>query len=208
MQKDNVVVGWALIVYGLVKMAICLTWLLPEDYSKRIPFLGGHRDRTTAGIVLELILFGFATFTLMHGMSMLRMFSARTSHAIDNPVTTSAVYGAFGVFMVAFYWAVLYTDLPISKSPKETLTYKLLGLGGGLAFVIMTLSVVVWHIVVVGDLKLFERHIAKGWMVGALLVSLTVTCYMTAKLLYDAASTRALKKEAVTLAMIPMAGFT
>jgi hypothetical protein len=135
------IVGISYLIYGLIKVCVGLSLIiLPSDILKKIPAiskLGEHKDTTLAGKMYEYVFLIFGFYTVLVGLSLLHVFNPSWRHYFEQRQTEYAVVLALGAFLVAFYVLVLYTDVPISKNPDNRNYYLLLGLGGGLSFMLL-----------------------------------------------------------------------
>jgi len=139
------------IAYGLIKLIVGVSLMkLPEHILAKIPvvnwFTAEASDKTLAGRFYGYALMAFGCFTIIHGLAMLHVLSDAVHDAMEHRYTQYIVFTIIGVAMTLFYALVLYTNLPISKSRKATdmTHYKILGLYGGISFLVMPL---LWEII-------------------------------------------------------------
>lgn len=140
--KDKAV-GTLLLSYGFLKTFIGFTATFSSDETKekikkQLPYTKAFYsdDETQAGKAIEFSFFCFGLFSLLHGMDKFKLLPESVSHVLEKKSTEVAVYTALGVGLTGFYSAVVYTDLPISKISKNMSHYKLLGILGGLSFLV------------------------------------------------------------------------
>ena len=140
------IVGSLYLIYGIVKVTVgvCLL-VLPHDIIQKIPMinkLGKKKDATLAGKMYEYVFLIFGLYTILAGLSLLHIFGSSWRHFFEQRQTEYTLVLALGGFLVVFYALVLYTDLPISKRPENNKYYLVLGLGGGLSFMVLP---VIWE---------------------------------------------------------------
>ena len=126
--------GAALVTYGVGKISLAA--------AVESGWFAGLADPTAAGRVLEFVLVAFGMYTVFHGMCLLHMVPEAVARAGTSPRFVVAVYLLFGVGLLGFFSLILFTDAPISRDPKRTATYEVLGLGGGITF----LAIATWHL--------------------------------------------------------------
>lgn len=139
------IIGYLLIAYGCTKISICIIKAWPEDYRKKwFPFI--KRDTTYAGFAMDVVLFCFGIFAMLRGLSLAKHLHPSHAEIITSIHTIVFMYTLFGLFLLFFYSAVLYTNLPLSKDPEERTTYEMFGLGAGLTFLISMCVMLAWNI--------------------------------------------------------------
>jgi hypothetical protein len=144
MQQDltasKILLALAGILYGVFKIAIGLmTMFLPDSVKKRLQGNAVGKtifsdDHTLAGRAIEVALVIFGVYTLTHGLDALGLIDTPFIHSREFIYT---FYTVIGLVLVVFYSLVIYTSLPIPKG-SDMMRYKLIGLVGGLLFLIMT----------------------------------------------------------------------
>ncbi|KAG5186334.1 hypothetical protein JKP88DRAFT_240937 [Tribonema minus] len=109
-----------------------------ESLVEMIPFLKSFygADETTAGKMVESVFVLFGIFSVLHGLDKLHLLHGKMSHLLESKYTNYAIYAAIGTFLTAFYSLVVYTDADIDKDEKQMAHYKLIGIAGGLSFLI------------------------------------------------------------------------
>ena len=147
MTTKDKLVGAMLMSYGILKVFIGGTATFASGETKekiktQLPltkaFYGD--DETHAGKAIEFSFFLFGLFSLLHGLDKFKLLPENISHVLEKKSTEVAVYTALGVGLTAFYSAVIYTDLPITKIPANYKKYKLVGLLGGISFLLYPVS--------------------------------------------------------------------
>jgi hypothetical protein len=141
MLKLRELVGSLYLIYGITKVTVGLGLLvLPQQVIDNMPIIneiGVHRDPTLAGKVYECAYLLFGIYTILVALSLLHIFEPSWRRYFEQRETQYAIVFALGAIMVVFYALVLYTDVPISKIPENRNYYLLLGLGGGLSFMLL-----------------------------------------------------------------------
>jgi len=145
----NYLVGILYLLYAFVKITVGLcVLLLPLNTIQKIPivniFTKEAADKTFAGRMYEYVLLVFGIFTLFEGLALLELLTPALSLYFESKYTDYIVFITLGTILVVFYSLVLYTDLPIQKNKDDYEHYKLLGLVGGITFLIMP---VLWEII-------------------------------------------------------------
>lgn len=136
-------VGVLFLLYGIAKLIIFFAILaIPPKMQERLSQVSGVNmiitgDHTTAGRAIEWVLVVFAVFSMVHGMALMGAFPDSIDCFIESHAFQYAFYGFLGIFMVVFYSLVLYTNLPISKNPKNYNMYWIYGYLIGASFLIV-----------------------------------------------------------------------
>jgi uncharacterized membrane protein len=134
--------GILYLLYGVVKITVGLAiFLLSINTISKMPilklFAKAAADKTFAGRMYEYVLLAFGVFSLLNGLSLLELLSPKVSKYFENKYTEYTVFIILGVILTVFYSLVLYTDLPIQKNTADYDHYRLLGLFGGISFLVM-----------------------------------------------------------------------
>lgn len=142
LTKTELIIAGLYILYGISKVSLGITvMMVPSEELKKNKVLKGlakhTQDRTLAGRFYEYILLAFGIYTIIYGLNMLHMFPDNIYERIDRKETEYTVFIVLGLLLTVFYTLVLYTDVPISKNMKYEQHYKILGLLGGISFLIM-----------------------------------------------------------------------
>ena len=178
MQLEKLV-GLILLLYGLMKIITSIIKVLPRQYDDLFPYI--KHDRTTAGYVLDGILFIFGVYALLHGLRLLEQLHPTHSDILINVYTTVALYTIIGIFLLIFYSIVLYTHVPIDKNDKQIPTYALLGLGGGFMFLLSVSILLAWHIYY--D-EISFKFIRKSYSISFLITLTLVLTIVNAMIIY------------------------
>lgn len=198
------VLGTVLLLYGSIKLIIGVVGLTFN--KKQREAAQKHRiirdlvpkDASTAAKALDLSIIVFAVYSIFRGVYLLRIFDHQSFRTMMEARHLAYVlYGVMGAFLVVFYYIVVYTSANIDKDPGEASTYKLIGLGTGIFFLIVLAGMYTVH-----NYKRFGavQYVA----VGLSLVALVSGMGYIVKENIDRLKQR--KHEIVTLLMIPLAG--
>jgi hypothetical protein len=153
-MKDikQILLGIILILYGFFKLFIgIITIFMSFEFKQKIlfkfPFLNKliPEDETTASKAIELTFIIFGIYTLLHGLDKFSLLSAKTKNKLEARQTIYLLYGLIGTFLTLFYYLVVYTNVNIEKNKKEINRYKLIGIVGGLSFLIMLPIMILIH---------------------------------------------------------------
>jgi len=199
------IIGILLVLYGVGKIIVSTAvFVLPEKYSKYIPFL--KHDKSPAGIAIDVVLFVFGIYTILHGLAILGLLFASWILILDNIITVYVLYTLLGIFMLTFFILIVYTNAPIPSDPKNMLTYEIVGVGGGILFLQTVAALVMW--------ENFGYNQATGF---ALTIFLVLTALL-AFVIYNAIQSERVRRktpdnvkisvtsELITLAMVPLGG--
>lgn len=143
MNLENII-GLIVLIYGLIKVGISILKVLPKEYDDKFKYI--KHDRTTAGYVLDGLLFIFGIYAILHGLRLMDHLHPSHTEILKNIHITVAIYTLVGLFMLVFYSIILYTNIPITKDEQQRTTYELLGLGGGFTFLLSVCVLLAWHI--------------------------------------------------------------
>ena len=130
------------LLYGVIKLVIgaLVIILTPEQISK-IPVLKiiskEAADKTLAGCMYTYILMAFGVFTIVHAFILFGFFSDSFVYLFEQKIVQYGILLFLGVFMTVFYIFVLYTNIPITKNPEYNNNYFIIGLLGGISFLVM-----------------------------------------------------------------------
>jgi hypothetical protein len=151
------IIAFYYLFYGITKLIIGFSLMsLPLDYIKKIPilkiFIIIASDKTLAGHFYEYILMLFGVYTIIMGLSYLHILPVSIRHIIETKTFQYPVYIIFGLILIIFYSLVSYTNLPIEHSHKEDdlFHYKLIGIGGGISFLLIPIIIELFIIVIPG----------------------------------------------------------
>lgn len=134
MNLDSIV-GVCFLLYGIFKITISvLSFTLPRKVlawlQKTILRLVITDDRTVAGRAFDGVLLVYAAYSIMHGLTLLRVAVPLAGDLFRSARFKILFYNVLGVFVTTFYALVLLTDVPISKKKREYGTYRLYLLAG------------------------------------------------------------------------------
>lgn len=139
-MNANIIAGVLLIIYGGIKLCLCILYFASPYHIKEklhnIPRFGFlvSIDVSVTGKVMTTFLLLLSIFTLVHGLSILNVFSESVNHAMESMIVQVLFNLAMGIMMTAFFAIIVFTDVNIPKDPSQKDSYKLVGFGGGLLF--------------------------------------------------------------------------
>ena len=149
----RIVIATSIILVGLSKILISsLAFILNEKTKEKLvkkTFLGTliNRDKTFAGINIDLVILFFGVYTCIHGLVMLKIMPTQVSEIFTNYLTHIVVFFVFGAYCIIFYSLVLYTQF-IHKDFKNVEEYSIFGIGGGLLlFASAPISIIINNII-------------------------------------------------------------
>lgn len=197
MEVYRIVIGVLLIMYGIFKICLAMaTLFLPKEHHVPFGFLLKD-DHTLAGIMLDIVLLLFGIYTIAHGLALLELIYTSVGDHLNSREFNKVVYALFGVFLLVFYTIVTTTHW-IKKDPTQDMTYRLVGIGGGLLFLLGAVGINAWDAAYAGQPGL-HMWIAAALVLLFAFIALTVFALRTRK-----RSDRSLRGEIVSLAMIPL----
>lgn len=168
------ILGILYLVYAIVKITVGLALMfLPLSIIEKTPilkiFIKETADKTFAGRFYEYILLAFGIFSLFEGLALLDQLPPQYSKYFESKWTEYIVFIILGILLTVFYILVLYTDLPISKSKTDNNHYKILGLGGGISFLIMP---IIWEAMsyIVPAFDKLSKEVKAAIIVGIVIV--------------------------------------
>jgi uncharacterized protein YlzI (FlbEa/FlbD family) len=171
-----------------------------EAIQKQNKFIGDFvpKDTSTAAKALDISIIVFAMYSIFRGIFLLKLFDHESFKTMMQARYLAYIlYGVMGAFLVVFYYIVSYTSMNIDKDAGETGTYKLIGLGTGMFFLISLTGMYVVH-----NYKTFSitQYVAVGMAVIALMSGMAFVI----KENIDRIKQR--KHEIITILMIPLGG--
>lgn len=196
------VLGTLLLLYGSIRLFIGVVALSipPEkrDFLRSIPYIHGFvsKDTTVAGKILDISIVLFGMYSIFRGVYLLGISKRESfTQMMESRSIAYVLYGVMGVFLVMFYSAVVYTPVGIQKNQKEIPTYKLIGIGTGLFFlVVLTL--------------MYSYHSYQGFGMPHFVVVVFVLIMLVSSMVFVAKDSidkiNQKKNEIVTLMMIPL----
>jgi len=119
MNKVHYASGAALIIYGIVKIAIGLCIMfIPYKYIEENGLLTKYisDDPTFSGRFIHYVLIAYGLFTWAHGLAMIRNIEFKKWWIY-------MVNGTIGIILCAYYYLVLYTTVALPKDPKYRTNY-------------------------------------------------------------------------------------
>jgi len=150
-KKDTLDIIFAIIyiLYGVVKIAIGLVIMIVKpEQIQNIPLLNmltkEAADKTLAGSMYEFVLMAFGVVTILHGLTIFSLLPSWFEEFFVSKVVQYTILTIFGLIMSIFYSLVLYTDVKIDKNSEYNDHYLLLGLVGGITFLLMPL---IWELI-------------------------------------------------------------
>lgn len=167
MDWYKLIVGILGIVYGVGKIIVGAVALSMSDETRarlaKDPFwrLVFSTDTTLAAQFIEIALVVFGIYTIANSLD---IFGIVKMPFINTRTFLYSFYGIIGIILVAFYYLVVYTNAPISKKEEYMTRYKIVGLIGGILFLITTPVYILYH-----------QIIDHGGIAGALRNSLVYT---------------------------------
>jgi hypothetical protein len=153
---------------------------LPLEYLKKIPILNYFifiaKDKTLAGHFYEYILMLFGVYTIIMGLSFLHIFPDNIRYRLEHNTVQYTVYIVIGLILIIFYSLVSYTNLPIEHSKDETdmFHYKLIGIGGGVTFLLIPLITELLLIIIPGFKKLTYEIKSMILLGGSILLAIII----------------------------------
>ncbi len=130
------IIGVILILYGIFKIIFSIYELRPAKTQEE--------KHTFADNLLIIILLIFGIYSLLHGIAML-FHTSMFGQMVDNVNTFGVIYMIFGIIMIEVYSIIVYTNIPIPKNENKMEKYKLIGIGGGITFILALLMKLVWY---------------------------------------------------------------
>lgn len=180
---QRVLVGIIALTYGVVKLSIGVIQLvLPKKLRDQLTsnkLIAGLVDAnpTVGDIVIDIGLMVFGVYSMVSGLHMLNLIHAPFIHS---RTFIYAFYLIMGISITAFYYILLYTDLPIPKNDNNMIKYKLAGLVGGLLFILTFNVYMLMHHI--------QDHGVKAMTITVILSVLSIMTIVAAVVLisYDA----------------------
>lgn len=99
-------------------------------------------DTTVASHGIEIALVFFGIYSIVHSLNYIGIIDAPF---INTRTFIYAFYTILGVLMITFYYMVIYTKIPIPKKTDQMARYTVIGLVGGMMFLIMTPLYILYH---------------------------------------------------------------
>ena len=199
MYLYRVVVSIILILYGIFKIAIVSgTVFVPVKYHTGVFARFLKNDFTIAGMMLDLVLFIFGCYTIVHGVALLELIPKHISKIFNSRKVNRLVYTLFGIFLIAFYTLVLNTTL-IPQEPEAGRTYELVGIGGGILFLMGATALGIWICIDSGYRNLYAWIIAFLVLLAAFIMNAFITIRKHRK-----TNNSSIANDIISLLMIPL----
>lgn len=198
-MNSKYIIGILYLLYAIVKISSGLAIMfLPLEIIDKTPilniFVKEAADKTFAGRMYEYVLLAFGVFSLFEGLALLDQLSPKLTVLLESKWTEYTVFILLGIILTVFYSLVLYTDLPISKNKTDNDHYKILGLGGGISFLVMPL---IWEFMG-HTIPAFERLSQE--MKATVIVAIAIIAAIIGELIYKYLE---LKKKTITQILPP-----
>jgi uncharacterized membrane protein len=177
-METKYILGTLYILYAIVKITVGLSlFILPLNVISNTPVLNlftkEAADKTFAGRFYEYILLLFGVFTLFNGLALFDLLSPSLIRYFESEHTEYIVFITLGTLLTVFYSLVLYTNLPISKNKAYYDHYKLLGLIGGISFLVMP---IIWEIIafVVPAFRALSREGRAIFVISSIIITVII----------------------------------
>jgi hypothetical protein len=151
-KLKNYIIGIILFIYAVFKLFIGLTAVFGSEIFKNYLFKlfpAIHTliplDETIAAKAIEITFIIFGIYTMCHSFDKFELLSKKIKHTLEMRKTIYLLYGCIGLFLTFFYYLVIYTKVHIQKDINEINRYKVIGLIGGLSFLIMLPIMLLTH---------------------------------------------------------------
>jgi hypothetical protein len=208
----QILLGIILIIYGCFKLFIgIVTTLMSSEFKQKIlfqfPYLNKliPEDETIASKAIEITFIIFGLYTLLHGLDKFSLLSTKTKNKLEARQTIYLLYGVIGTFLTIFYYLVVYTNINIEKDKKEINRYKLIGIVGGLSFLIMLPIMILIH-------KLSDsgfKYLLTDNISIISIISIIIITYFIYRILKETMFNKndTVVQDLITLSMIPLNSF-
>jgi len=197
-------VGIILVIYGFIKIFVGTTTVYAsenfrEKIEKAIP-ISKHLyvdDHSLAGVILEYIFIIFGIYSFLHGLAYLQVLPTKFGTFVNANNTAYWLYGVIGIFSIIFYYLVAYTNSKIPKESNAINRYKLVGILGGLLF-LMTIPALMIFTAIIQE----KQPITSPVVIASVLV-LGILVASSYYLLEDTIPEKINTLNATSLVMIP-----
>lgn len=175
------------IVYGIAKFVIgCMALFMPDSlrhklHSDKFWRMIFSTDTSLAAQVIEIALIVFGIYTIANSLDILGIVKLPF---INTKTFLYTFYTVIGISLTLFYYLVIYTNLPIPKNEEYTVRYKIIGLVGGLLFLITTPIYILYH--QIRDYGIWDAP----FVVLGCIFSILFILAMVAVVIYDAFKSR------------------
>ena len=158
-------IAYAMIAFGAFKLSVA-AYILYFSRQK-----DNNHDDSVAGRMMYVILLYLGIFTLLHGLSIIRVAPSYVAEIFHEHWLHVIWNLKLGIFSLVFFSFVVYTDL-VQKSPDMDDTYKIFGIGGGLAFL-----AAVPLVIIVDSMLHHNHHIAVVFIAFVAFLTLSYSIY-------------------------------
>ena len=134
----ELIIGGIALIYGITKITLgFMALFLPKSIRNKYPGLKFllSSDTTSASKIIEVVLIVFGIYSLLNALDMLGYIHLPW---LNTRTFIYSFYSTLGIILIVFYYFVVYTTAPIQKDSSDTYRYKILGLVGGMLFLLMT----------------------------------------------------------------------
>ena len=176
------IVASCYIFYGVVKLVLGSSLFITK--LQTLPGFNllkdEYADKTTAGRFYEYVLILFAVYTIIYGIGLFHVLPQSITNFLEYKHTENTLFIILGSILVLFYSLVLFTNVPIKKDMKYKKNYKLLGLFGGILFLI-TPFIIEGVFYLYPTFREQSIEVKSSWVLGTMLL-LTVLAELFYKL--------------------------
>lgn len=117
-----------------------------------------NHDISLAGKLLIIIFLLFGLYSILHGLSILKLLPINLINIFDSRSTTYLLYILFGIILILFYTLVVFTNLKISKNMTHITTYEIGGIASGVLFFISLFIIILYDNLIVHKIPLFNNY--------------------------------------------------
>lgn len=201
----DLIIGCILIAFGIFKMTVGLLAIILSNKTKK-KFKLIRDDPTIAGLVFDLVLTVFGLYSVLHGLALIEALPKWLSIALASNPVVYTIYALFGIVMTCFFSLIVFTKLPISKTPIDILTYEVAGIGGGFCFFISLFGLMIYNTLIENGWTMDETVLTLVLLIVACLAVIGVLIWdaIRRKKAQNNLATISLRTEFLTLAMIPL----
>ena len=144
------IAGILLIIFGIIKLIVsAINIILTKNNSKyfdNIYIINNFviHDYSVAGKIFSVVILLFSIYTLIKGLFLINFLkNEKLIYFISNETYIDMIYLILGIFLILFYSFIIYTpslsNNIINKDENYNETYKIVGIGTGLLFIITLL---------------------------------------------------------------------
>jgi hypothetical protein len=214
MDIKNFIIGFLLILYGTLKIAIgIISIFTSNNFKDKIRKINPHIssiisfDETFAAKMIEYILILFGVFSLLHGLDKFHLLSKNIHHKLHKRITIYIINAFIGLVLTIFYTLVVYTNLPIEKNIKEINRYKFIGIITGLSFLMMIPLYLIYHSLIdYGFNYLFTSKLCI-FAIIILIILLYICLRIYASMKQNDKKNKIVAQDIISFAMIPLNTF-